>query len=471
MSSIVAMRLAGSLAAIILSISVVVCAQNIRFRRQAYPPNPAPFQARVEDYNLPPFYQPHPGRDASSLTPIFPFTSEFNNGLDVNPGTRFTVDGNLNVPILGWGIWDYKGGVKVGRANTRMGFGSLQRPTNVLGITSDTLATMAKDGYFNQARQSVPSIPVSVLPGNFVPLRCKPPFCNPFVHNTAFGVDVEPGDDYLFDGGLDFPIPLGPSGVGVRFPLSAQCQKYGNDEPLVVPIRGPLAQFPALVTADNFPLFPFTDQFSTGVEINPANKVSVAGDMNIPVPGWGNFDVDGNVYFGNINVDTKVGYQIRPTNKLNIKPETLALLGQNPAFREARRKAKEVVVGRIPYGYEPIKCKPPYCNPFVHHTGVAVEVEQGDDSFFIGGIDFPLPIGPFGSGVRFPLSGAVEAGTSPYAYAHGHAFNPVSPFDLQAINDDDVTQVGNRQPIRRSPTKKNFDKNKFYQKFFDKLPQ
>ncbi|VDM72371.1 unnamed protein product, partial [Strongylus vulgaris] len=72
-------------------------------------------------------------------------------------------------------------------------------------------------------------------------------------------------------------------------------------------------------------------------------------------------------------------------------------------------KAKEVVVGRIPYGYEPIKCKPPYCNPFVHHTGVAVEVEQGDDSFFIGGIDFPLPIGPLGSGVRFPLSGAVEA--------------------------------------------------------------
>ncbi|VDN23973.1 unnamed protein product, partial [Cylicostephanus goldi] len=163
-------------------------AQHVRFRRQAYPPNPAPFQPRVEDYNLPPFYQPHPGRDASSLTPIFPFTSEFNNGLDVNPGTRVTVDGNVNVPILGWGIWDYK--------------------------------------------ENVPSIPVSVLPGNFVPLRCKPPFCNPFVHNTAFGVDVEPGDDYLFDGGLDFPIPLGPSGVGVRFPLSGAVN-VGTD-PLLI---------------------------------------------------------------------------------------------------------------------------------------------------------------------------------------------------------------------------------------------
>ncbi|WKX88684.1 hypothetical protein Q1695_008371 [Nippostrongylus brasiliensis] len=200
------------------------CSAQWRFRRQAYPPNPAPFQPRVEDYNLPPFYQPHPGRDASSLTPVFPFTSEFNNGLDVNHGTRITVDGNLNVPILG--------GVKVGRPNTRVGFGSLQRPTNVLGISADTLATLARDGNFNQARENVPSIPVSVLPGNFVPIRCKPPFCNPFVHNTAFGVDVEPGDDYLFDGGLDFPIPLGPSGVGVRFPLSGAVN-VGTD-PLLI---------------------------------------------------------------------------------------------------------------------------------------------------------------------------------------------------------------------------------------------
>ena len=60
--------------------------------------------------------------------------------------------------------------------------------------------------------------------------------------------------------------------------------------------------------------------------------------MIVPVPGWGNFDVDGNLYYGNINFDAKVGYQIRPTNKLNIKPETLALLNQNPAFREARSR-------------------------------------------------------------------------------------------------------------------------------------
>ena len=58
--------------------------------------------------------------------------------------------------------------------------------------------------------------------------------------------------------------------------------------------------------------------------------------MNIPVPGWGNWDLDGNLYAGHINVDVKTGYQTAPKNPLNIKPETLALLAQNPTFREAR---------------------------------------------------------------------------------------------------------------------------------------
>uniref|UniRef100_A0A0N5A1B5 Flavin-containing monooxygenase n=1 Tax=Parastrongyloides trichosuri TaxID=131310 RepID=A0A0N5A1B5_PARTI len=205
---------------------------EIRIRRQAFPPNPAPFQKREEDYNLPPFYNPYPGRDASSLSPIFPFTSTFNNGLDVNPGTRITVDGNLNVPILGWGMWDYRGGVRTGRPNTRVGFGALGRPTNIFKLSPETIETLAKDVNFNKAREEIPSIPVAVLPGNFVPLRCKPPLCNPFVHNAAFGVDVEPGDDYMFDAGIDFPLPLAPGGVGVRFPLSGGVN-VGSD-PLVI---------------------------------------------------------------------------------------------------------------------------------------------------------------------------------------------------------------------------------------------
>lgn len=50
--------------------------------------------------------------------------------------------------------------------------------------------------------------------------------------------------------------------------------------------------------------------------------------------------MDANLYTGHINFDSKVGYQIRPTNHLNIKPETLALLGQNPEFRAARSERR-----------------------------------------------------------------------------------------------------------------------------------
>uniref|UniRef100_A0A0N4ZEL6 Uncharacterized protein n=1 Tax=Parastrongyloides trichosuri TaxID=131310 RepID=A0A0N4ZEL6_PARTI len=234
-------------------------------------------------------------------------------------------------------------------------------------------------------------------------------------------------------------------------------QIIGSIEPHLVNADMKTQQFPQLITADNFPLFPFTDQFNWGIEINPANKVALGSDLNIPVPGWGNWDLDANLYTGNINTDTRVGVQVRPTNKLGIKPETLVLLGQNPAFRAARKKAKEVLVGKMPYNYMPSKCKPPYCNPFVHFVTAGVEVEEGDDTFFIGGIDFPLPVGPRGEGVRFPLSGAFEQGTSPFAYVHAHAYNPSTPFDFTKI--DNVRKSPRKKGLNENETSKEVDEN------------
>ena len=87
----------------------------------------------------------------------------------------------------------------------------------------------------------------------------------------------------------------------------------------------------------------------------------------------------------------------------------------------------------------------------MHYAAVGVEVEQGDDSFFIGGLDFPLPIGTNGAGVRVPLSGALEQGTSPYAYAHGNAYNPVSPFDFKSIDNVKTTKKTVKAEKRRAP--------------------
>lgn len=56
-------------------------------------------------------------------------------------------------------------------------------------------------------------------------------------------------------------------------PVLILCQRYGDNDPIVIPTRGLESSFPNLVTSDNFPLFPFTDQFNTGMELNPANKI------------------------------------------------------------------------------------------------------------------------------------------------------------------------------------------------------
>src|SRR4051812_12153261 len=83
----------------------------------------------------------------------------------------------------------------------------------------------------------------------------------------------------------------------------------------------------------------------------------------------------------------------------------------------------------------------------------------GDDSFLIGGIDFPLPLGTAGAGVRFPISGAVEQGTSPFAYAHGHAFNPSSAFDFtksDGVRRKPIPSALFNSDIISSKTKKRF---------------
>ncbi|VDM68518.1 unnamed protein product [Strongylus vulgaris] len=95
-----------------------------------------------------------------------------------------------------------------------------------------------------------------------------------------------------------------------------------------------------------------------------------------------------------------------------------------------------------------------------NHSLNARFTSPGDDLFFVGGVDFPVPTGDTG-GVRFPLSGAFEYGTSPYSYAHGSAFNPVSPFDLKSLNDEDVSQT---DPKLQSPKKK-ISKHEFHKKF------
>lgn len=90
-------------------------------------------------------------------------------------------------------------------------------------------------------------------------------------------------------------------------------------------------------------------------------------------------------------------------------------------------------MAQLPSGWRPVHCKPPICNPFVHTTDVGVQIEPGDDGWFDGSIDFPILHGQY-AGKRFPLSGAMYAGTQPIYFVYGHHLNPVNPFPKAVIN-------------------------------------
>lgn len=74
--------------------------------------------------------------------------------------------------------------------------------------------------YSNLYSAEADEVAVLNLPGDFEPLRCAPPLCNPFIHTFGLGVDVNPNLNPYVRGGFDFPIPLDSIGSNVRFPLS-----------------------------------------------------------------------------------------------------------------------------------------------------------------------------------------------------------------------------------------------------------
>lgn len=85
-------------------------------------------------------------------------------------------------------------------------------------------------------------------------------------------------------------------------------------------------------------------------------------------------------------------------------------------------------MAQLPSGWQPVNCKPPMCNPFVHTFDTAVQVFPSSGGWFDGGLDFPVPTGPMGQGVRFPLSGGMFAGRQPIGFNYGQHINPIVPF-------------------------------------------
>lgn len=86
--------------------------------------------------------------------------------------------------------------------------------------------------------------------------------------------------------------------------------------------------------------------------------------------------------------------------------------------------AQSVPVASLPTGWTPVKCKPPFCNPYVHSFDTALQVEPGNDAWVDGGLDLPIKSK---EGDHFPLDGSLYAGTMPLQVLYGHVITPVDP--------------------------------------------
>ncbi|KRZ78450.1 UDP-glucuronic acid decarboxylase 1, partial [Trichinella papuae] len=188
--------------------------------------------ALMYDYRVPPMsqhpfsisYHPFPGRNGVVLSPQFPLTHQFSNGLQYGSGGGYYQRGRLNIPFLKWGaIWNKRSLLTAGGNAPWYNYGHMVQPTNSLGLRPAEITKMMMDPLFNEARITksgrVP-IPVSNLPGDYNPAYCQPPFCNPFTHTFGIGIMHQESKNFEIDGLLDFPVPTGSFGQGIRFPLS-----------------------------------------------------------------------------------------------------------------------------------------------------------------------------------------------------------------------------------------------------------
>ncbi|KRX20859.1 UDP-glucuronic acid decarboxylase 1 [Trichinella nelsoni] len=184
------------------------------------------------DYRVPPIsqhpfsisYHPFPGRNGVVLSPQFPLTHQFSNGLQYGSGGGYYQRGRLNIPFLKWGaIWNKRSLITAGGNAPWYNYGHMVQPTNSLGLRPAEITKMMMDPLFNEARirkGGREPIPVSNLPGDYNPAYCQPPFCNPFTHTFGIGIMHQESKNFEIDGLLDFPVPTGSSGQGMRFPLS-----------------------------------------------------------------------------------------------------------------------------------------------------------------------------------------------------------------------------------------------------------
>ncbi|CAI5442740.1 unnamed protein product [Caenorhabditis angaria] len=198
--------------------------------------------------------------------------------------------------------------------------------------------------------------------------------------------------------------------------------------PQVYKIPGPLEPLPGRShSGDYWPVFPFQNQYSGGVDLDPAISRHIGGDMNLAVPSWGMLDVYGRLYYRIHDTTTKMGYLNHPVNMMDLEKEDLVRLMSDPAVQANRNGHPTMPIGVFGKRYAPMSCKPPMCNPYHMNFGLGIEQDWGGADGVEGDIDVPMPISK-GVAYRFPFSGNVYAARDNMTVTYGQNLSPIEPF-------------------------------------------
>ncbi|KAL6725006.1 hypothetical protein Aduo_019834 [Ancylostoma duodenale] len=198
--------------------------------------------------------------------------------------------------------------------------------------------------------------------------------------------------------------------------------------PNVYMIPGPQEPLPGRShLGDYWPVFPFHNQFSGGLDLDPSISRHIGGDMNIAVPSWGMLDIYGRFFNRIHDTTTKFGYLNYPVNMLDLEKEDFVKLMSDPSLHYNRNIQPRLPLGKLARTYVPINCKPPMCNPYHMNFGFGMEHDYGGNDGVEGDIDVPIPISK-GVAYRFPFSGKIYAFRDNVTVTYGHNIAPVDPF-------------------------------------------
>ncbi|VDN07152.1 unnamed protein product [Thelazia callipaeda] len=391
-------------------------------------------------YKIPGPFEPLPGRShITNFWPLFPFSNQYSGGVDLDPSTTRHFGGDLNVPVPSWGMMDINGRFYNRIQDTTYKFGYHLAPVNMLGLKKNDLDDLMTDPFLLVNRANQPLIPIATVPKTFVPMSCKAPLCNPFTQNFAFGVSLLLYNSYTFlseksdffillapyeqdiggwngvESDIDIPIPISKY-LAYNFPLS------GN---FYIRFHEPM---PGRNAYDNYwPIFPFSNQFQLGLDVDPAQSRHAGGDIYVPVPTWGIWDFSGRAFYRIQDYNALIGYHSSPVNMLGLTKDDFLQLLTDQSMHINQNNQPLIPVANLPRSFVPMSCRPPMCNPYTQNFGLGIVYDWGFGNGLDGELDLPVPISK-NLAYRLPVSGNIYYHPDNLTITYGHNLAPIDPF-------------------------------------------